>query len=251
MCYNCGKPGHKRPYCPQNVNRVASYNKINLLSLQGAVGNNKCILTLDSGAQITVVNGSLVNNDEYTGESIKLIRIGGHVTIAKLAVVKFKTEKFTFPQEVAVIKTSNQEVLIGLHVVHLKELWRIACIAQKASVNVSTRAQTDRITSEEPNDQVLSELDGVSPDSIDLLPTEEKENIAEIESETDDSEVMNQTLLQNADENVSSDSNGLARDIYELEDTGEWPLPSVSDQSDKEMLIAQQNKDPTLEKIRN
>ena len=41
-----------------------------------------------------------MNDDEYTGESIKLIGIGGHVMIAKLAVVKFKTEKFTFPQEV-------------------------------------------------------------------------------------------------------------------------------------------------------
>ena len=130
--YNCGKPGNKRPYCPQKVNRVATYNKINLLSLEGAVGNNKCMLTLDSGAQITVVNGSLVNDDKYTGESIELIGIGGQVTITKLAVVKIKTEKFTFPQKVVVIKTSNQEVLIGLDVVHFKELWRIACIAQEA-----------------------------------------------------------------------------------------------------------------------
>ena len=62
---------------------------------------------------------------------------------------------------------------------------------------------------------------------------------------------MNQTLSQNADENIYSDSNGLARDINELQDTWEWPLPSVSDQSEKEMLIAQQNQDPTLQKIRN
>ena len=42
--------------------------------------------TLDSGAQKTVVNGSLVNDDEYTVESIKLIGNGGHVTIANLYI---------------------------------------------------------------------------------------------------------------------------------------------------------------------
>ena len=34
--YNCGKPGHKCPYCPKKLNRVATYNKINVLSLEGS-----------------------------------------------------------------------------------------------------------------------------------------------------------------------------------------------------------------------
>ena len=57
---------------------------------------HECKLTLDSGAEITVVNENLVAQEEYTGESIKLIGIGGHVTIAKFAVVTIKTEKFPF-----------------------------------------------------------------------------------------------------------------------------------------------------------
>ena len=40
------------------------------------------------------------------------------------------------------LKTSNQEVFTGLDVVYFKELWRIACMVQEASINMSTRAQT-------------------------------------------------------------------------------------------------------------
>ena len=51
--------------------------------MDGAAGGKKCKLTLDSGAQVTVVNDSLVTNDEYTGDSIKLVGLGGHVTLVR------------------------------------------------------------------------------------------------------------------------------------------------------------------------
>ena len=48
-------------------------------------------MRMDSGAQISVVS-----DGDYTGESIKPIGLGGHVTIARLANIQIRTEKFSF-----------------------------------------------------------------------------------------------------------------------------------------------------------
>ena len=63
------------------MNRVATYNKTKLLSLDGAVCGKKWKLTVDSGIQITVVNESLVTKYEYTGDSIKVVGLRGLVTV--------------------------------------------------------------------------------------------------------------------------------------------------------------------------
>ena len=81
VCHNCGKLGHKLPDCPLKVNRVATYNKTKLLSLDGAGCGKKWKLTVDSGTQITVVNESLVPKYEYTGDSIQLVGLRGLVTL--------------------------------------------------------------------------------------------------------------------------------------------------------------------------
>ena len=70
VCYGCGKQGHKRSSSPLKVNRIAAYNRPTLLSLDGAIGARKSKLTLDSGAQISVVSDGLVDDGDYTGESI-------------------------------------------------------------------------------------------------------------------------------------------------------------------------------------
>ena len=217
VCYNCGEPGHKRPNCPHKVNMVTTFNKVTLLSLEGAIGNHKCMLTLDSGAQITVVNKSLVTEDEYTGESIKLTGIGGYVTIAKLAVVKICTENFSFLQKVAVIPNNCQEVLIGMDVVHFKELWRLACKTEQARVSVNTRAQTLKMVDDESRDKVLSERDSAFPDSVDLAATEGKGSEVCDAVESESVKLTSQTA--HADNDKSLDIDVIAKHVSDLEST--------------------------------
>ena len=54
-----------------------------------------------------------------------------------------------------------------------------------------------------------------------------------------------------ADNDKSLDIDVIAKDVSELESTEEWQLPTFTGMSDKEMLIAQQQQDSTLQKIRS
>ena len=85
----------------------------------------------------------MVDDGDYIGESS--IKLGGHVTIARLANVQIRTENFSFPHEVAVVKDNNPEVLVGMDVVHFKELWRSPCKDQacgdyKLTINLVIKA---------------------------------------------------------------------------------------------------------------
>ena len=161
-----------------------------------------------------------------------------------------KTEKFSFSHEVAVIANNNQEVLIGMDVTHFNELWRVACQAQQVCVNVNTRSQTEKLANEELKEKLLCEQGAASPDSVDIKQTEEEEK----QCYSDDTEVVKDTssddLQEELIENESPDTKALTKNISEQGDTDEWPLPNLSDKGDKQKLVAQQQQDPSLHKIR-
>ena len=246
MCYNCGKLGHKLPDCPLKVNRVATYNETKLLSLDGTVCGKKCKLTLDSGTKITVVN-----EYEYTADSIKLVGLWGS---CNLAMAQIKTKQSSFPHEIVVIADIKQDVLIGMDVVHFKELRWLAYKAQKAQVNVNTRAQTKKLASEKLNDHDVNKQDSASPDSADLQAVEEEvveSDITVAENEDKHGDYSSSNITDEHSDDIFSDNSALAKDLAEMGDSEEWPLPKLSSTyRDRKELLAYQKQDSCLEKVR-
>ena len=68
-CYKCGKKGHKRPECPSWVGRIITPTRKESLKVDGKIGS----MTIDTGAQQTVVRADLVEDHEYTRETIRLM----------------------------------------------------------------------------------------------------------------------------------------------------------------------------------
>ena len=126
----------------------------------------------------------------------------------------------------------------------------MACQAQQVCVNVNTRSQTEKLANEELKEKLLCEQGAASPDSVDIKQTEEEEK----QCYSDDTEVVKDTssddLQEELIENESPDTKALTKNISEQGDTDEWPLPNLSDKGDKQKLVAQQQQDPSLHKIR-
>lgn len=65
-CFSCGKKGHKRPECPNQVARVVSPVGHPSLRVEGCIGDHECQMTIDRCPAKTVVKAHLVKPGEYT-----------------------------------------------------------------------------------------------------------------------------------------------------------------------------------------
>ena len=65
MCFGCGIKDHKRSECPEKVARVNDLGSTGSKILSGTIGKMDCEMTLDSGADCTVVRADLVDESDY------------------------------------------------------------------------------------------------------------------------------------------------------------------------------------------
>ena len=122
----------------------------------------------------------------------------------------------------------------------------MACKAQEAQINVKTRAQAKKLASEKLNDHVLNKQDSASPDSADLQAVEEdvvvESDITVVENEDEHSDNSSSNISDEVIEQTE-DSSALAKDLTEMGDSEEWPLPKLSTtDSDKKELLLNKNK---------
>ena len=61
--------GHRKSECPEKVARVIEKGSPKSKILKGTIGKTPCELTLDTGADCTVVREDLVSHHEYTGKT--------------------------------------------------------------------------------------------------------------------------------------------------------------------------------------
>ena len=62
------KTGHKMWECPNNrVARIITPNPRKTPKIDGKIGDKQCKMTIDTGAQLTVVKPAMVNVEDYTG----------------------------------------------------------------------------------------------------------------------------------------------------------------------------------------
>ena len=263
-CYSCGKKGHKRPDCPQ-VRRVVSPDRQTSLRVEGRVGEHGCQMTIDTGAQKTVVNADLVKSEEYTGGSIRLLGFNGGAVIVPLAEVWLHIGDYVF-KHVAVCNNSPEQILLGLDIGILDYLMQLEKEreqreASKFSVNVTTRAQTKAREEEERQDADLSVSDQAKANPIET--TVESEQRREVE-ESEAGIAVEQEIVQEVEHEIDQEvEQEIDQEVVEeeeiaksieletVEDGSEFPLSTLEEnQEDKSLLREQQQQDESLMSVR-
>ena len=171
VCFGCGVKGHKRPECPDKIEktnaRVGKNIRSKARTLLGKVGTNSCSMTLDSGADHTVVRADLITEADYTGQSS---RVGDYygcwrdVPMAKVWIGIGKEYKFR--HEVLVVpRDCPHEVLLGNDLIMFDELYKLACPQGDSDPQVKaiTRAEAKRQSEREELDKALDAKDGAQP----------------------------------------------------------------------------------------
>ena len=113
-CFECGKIGHKRPQCPGKVALVIADEGQEDLYVEGMIGKSKCNMKIDCGAQITMVDSSLVNPLQYVGEHVLIKGYRKAPEKVPLAKVWLEVGEYSMQREVAVMNDATEPVLLGM-----------------------------------------------------------------------------------------------------------------------------------------
>ena len=105
ICYNCQEQGHKAPQCPKRVTSVKRVqipiNRVKLLKeneVMGKVQGHLLPITVDTGAEITVVPEECVGESELTGESFTVNTFNNTKVVGKKCNVQVQVGDRVFPR---------------------------------------------------------------------------------------------------------------------------------------------------------
>ena len=98
---------------PATVNWSQTRNTVN--SIQGTVNGHKADITIDTGAQITVVPGKFIYDDNLTGQTIDILGVNGNPRSYQLARIPIIINNTEVEEEVAVAPENqlNSRVLLA------------------------------------------------------------------------------------------------------------------------------------------
>ena len=276
-CHGCGVKGHKRPECPNRIGSIRKFGHFKGRVLQGTVGGNPCTMTLDSGADHTVVRADLITESNYTGRSCRVGDYYGYWRDVPTAEVCISIGKeYKFRHEVLVVpRDCPHEVLLGNDLSFFDDLYGLSL--HSSQVKVVTRGQARKQRVQDEQDSTLDAQSGAQPVQVDTPPppkmtSAEDDGCSEEVAEDVLDEVAEQGvggMCQIADgeggEHVEEPvQDGRVDDLNEelddevgpvaaLEDeTGaDIPLPDMEGgEADREKLISEQTRDESLRDIR-
>lgn len=273
-CHECGVKGHIRPECPNRVASVKNAGHSKGRILLGRIGVNPCTMTLDSGADNTVVRADLVAEADYTGNSIRVGDYYGcwrNVPMAKVWIGI--GDEFLFKHEVLVVpRDCPHEVLLGNDLDIFDHLYELAQGRGESDPQVKaiTRGQAKRQGEIDIVDRALDTRDGAQPVQCQLdsgVPNVSKskkdvvgrKEVAQVEVASEDVRevsVLEEDAQGGERVEVSSEEeyeNGITVDGL---DTGkdvqgaDLPLPDmVGGEGDRKLLIEEQSNDDSLKEI--
>ena len=109
--FTCGNKGHKQFECPKRIRRVVSPKRRGSPMVVGKVWKKECEMTIDSGAQLTLVRE---DRKEYTGETLNLMSVCGNTFTVPAARVWLHFGEYSIEHVVAVSKDLREAVLLGM-----------------------------------------------------------------------------------------------------------------------------------------
>ena len=117
VCYTCREPGHKSPDCPKRKQKPdgkgdgvkrKTYNaswvavRDHPSHAFGSVNGTKCEIVPDTGAEISIVPGCLVWEDQLTGDTVEVRGWDSDPVTLRVAIVDFEFKGKCFKHRVAV-----------------------------------------------------------------------------------------------------------------------------------------------------
>ena len=180
VCFGCGIKGHKRSECPEKVARVNDPGSTGSKILSGTIGKMDCEMTLDSGADRTVVRADLVDESDYTGRTNRVGDYFGYWRQVPTALVWSGIEKeYKFKHEVLVVPSDcTHQVLLGNDLPMFDNLYELSLQTGRPipQVKVVTRAESKKRKKRHELDKTLNARDGAQPTPcvvVDLIPPSE------------------------------------------------------------------------------
>ena len=186
ICYTCQEEGHKSPQCPRNAkngrggakDKPRSVKRIwriqdKCVSLEGVVNGHGASILLDSGAAISVIPRSMVNEDQLTGRTVAVRPFGvGKPMLLPIASLPFAIGGLEWEEVVAVAPSLVgvvEEVIYGLDLLsdrgtQLIEMAKGMNPIEVMRVTTRAQAKTDAKEVEEISKAELE--DGAVPDSM-------------------------------------------------------------------------------------
>ena len=202
ICFACGQLGHKASYCQAkkqnpnkdlataNIRKVGEhYNRLVLSPLapncmKGEVNGRTATILVDSGAQRTIIEASLVNAADYTGESIPITTFILEEAISRpLANITITMANITLFRQAAVVDDRMiigfEDVLLSISLGSTEKLADLLLDGEPympnppAIINV-TRAQEKRAVMEDEAGAAQESLDDIHPITIDKAARTDK-----------------------------------------------------------------------------
>ena len=167
MCFRCKEWGHKAIECTKPVYRVQQekpepYSDTGWNTVQGTVGCSNCQITLDSGADVSLIREDLVPGNAYTGEVACFKGVSQISQRRPVAKVLVRVGQKKFWMKAAVVEELAGDVLLGRdckeHLHLIREAVDLALkTPNKQVLAVSTRSQARQELEEQRKDQLSNE----------------------------------------------------------------------------------------------
>ena len=162
VCFTCGEEGHKSPQCPRNVKndkggskdaKPKSVKRVwrsqpKCVLLNGEVNGHSTPILLDSGAAISIIPESMVNEDQKTGASVAVKPFGASKPmLLPIASLPFSIGDLEWEETVAVAPLQEgveEEVLYSLDLLSDRGLQLVVMansVEPREVFRVTTQAQ--------------------------------------------------------------------------------------------------------------
>ena len=115
ICHNCGEPGHIKPNCPHRIRRVKASDPSPVYFVDGLINGCKAPgLSVDTGADRTLVREDFIPDEAYTGDTVILDSWrGAEISQHKLALATLEVEGVSVEAKVAVVADLEYPALLG------------------------------------------------------------------------------------------------------------------------------------------
>lgn len=162
-CHGCGVKGHIKPECPNKVASVRNSGHSKGRTLQGKIGVNPCRMTLDSGADHTVVRADLITETDYTGRSSRVGDYYGCWRDVPTANVWIGIkDEYLFKHEVLVVpRDCPHEVLLSNDLEIFDDLYELA--QARGDIDPQVKAITRRQAKKQKETDAVDRAQGWCP----------------------------------------------------------------------------------------